>query len=165
MNSPEAIAFLLFSSGVANAAEFPADFAYRWHATRVAIEAAGLFWIGAELAILAVVMAARRHVEQPELPERFSLRPGCNHLAAGIAFAVLAAACLGRHIWITPLPDLIGVAPVDGLESAYLFRAHVHLALWSAFIAVWVILECAIVYQGVRAYAALSRRLRPLRDA
>jgi hypothetical protein len=121
------------------------------------LESAGLFWIGAELAILFAMIAARRHVEARPLPPRLELGHGEKRRARAwcFAFLVLAAIVLGRHAVhaLTPIPQ--DVSPL------LIGRARVHLAVWSGFVTAWVVLEVAIVYQGLRGYLALKALIGP----
>jgi hypothetical protein len=113
------------------------------------VESAGLFWIGAELAILFIVLAGRRHVDSKPLPAGFSLTATEIRRAIfwGIAFAILSAIVLGRYAASREID-------VQNLSA----RVHVHLVVWAAFVTTWVILETLIVFHGWRGY----RRLRVL---
>ena len=130
---------------------------YSQIARTAGLESAGLFWIGAELAILFVMMAARRHVQTRPLPPRLELRHGDKRLARAWCFAFLffAAIVLGRHVVnaLAPLPQDATTLLID--------RVRVHLAVWSGFITAWVVLEVAIVYQGLRGYLALKALIGP----
>jgi len=121
------------------------------------LESAGLFWIGAELAILFMMMAARRHVQTRPLPPRLELRYSEKRRARTWAycFLLLAVIFLGRHLInaLTPIPQ--DVSPL------LIGRVRVHLAVWSGFITAWVVLEVAIVYQGLRGYLALKALIGP----
>ncbi|HUW62391.1 MAG TPA: hypothetical protein VMZ06_15405 [Candidatus Bathyarchaeia archaeon] len=122
------------------------------------LESAGLFWIGAELAILFMMIAARRHIQARPLPPRLELQDNEKRRARAwcFAFLVLAAIVLGRHV-------VNALAPLPQNATALLIgRVRVHLAVWSGFITAWVALELAIVYQGLRGYLALKALLRPV---
>ena len=129
------------------------------------IEASGVFWIAAEVAILFCMTAAVRIFAMRPLPSGIALteaeRRRALCWAAGIA--ALAAAVFGRHLFVSPLPDAYGAIAAAGqdvrvlVEQAYALRAHIHVAIWCAFITAWVLLEIAIVVQGIRAYKGLKR--------
>lgn len=121
------------------------------------IELAGLFWIAAELIILYCVIAARRFLQ--ELPSNAPFRwpiPLGKFLTT--LFLLIAIFTLGRHFFITPLPDAIkaGFTP-ESIRIAYLLRAHIHLFVWAVFITFWVVLESAIVYFGFQIYQILAK--------
>ena len=122
------------------------------------LESTGLFWMGAELAILFMMMAARRHVQARPLPPRLELQGSEKRRARAwcYGFLFLAAIVLGRHV-------VNALAPIPQDPAPLLIgRARVHLAVWSGFITAWVALELAIVYQGLRGYLALKALLRPV---
>lgn len=116
------------------------------------LESAGLFWIGAELAILFMMMAARRYVQALPLFPHFELRNDEKRRARAwcYGFLFVAAIVLGRHAVATfaPLPQDAGPLLIS--------RMRVHLGVWSGFVTAWVGLEVAIVYQGLRGYLALK---------
>ena len=121
------------------------------------LESAGLFWIAAELAILFLMTAARRHLLTRPLPPHLDLQDSEKRRARVwlVAFLFLAAIVLCRHVVyaLAPLPQ--DVSPL------LISRVRVHLAVWTAFITAWVALEVAIVYQGLRAYLALKALIPP----
>ena len=129
------------------------------------IEAAGVFWIGAEVVILFVVTAALRHFNATPLPAIFALTSAEKRRAFWWAggVALLCAATFGRHLFLTPIHTALAAieSPWDGeVEALYFSRAHIHLTIWCLFISAWVALEVAIVFQGVRAFARLRRLVR-----
>lgn len=117
------------------------------------VESAGLFWIAAELLILFMVLAGRRHIATEPLPERFALRADEKRRAiiAAVLFALAAAAVLARHF----APSAVDTGHAAAVLSG---RAHVHMAIWASFVTIWVLLETLIVYHGWQGY----RRLRDL---
>ena len=127
------------------------------------VEAAGLFWILAELVILYGVAIGRRHLDTEPLPERVTLTARERWLAVCgfLGFALVCVAVFGRHLLLPPayacveIPDLPAAQLTELLRS----RTDVHLALWAGFVTVWVLLESIIVYQGWRAYRSLRARL------
>lgn len=128
------------------------------------IEAAGVFWIAAEVAILFCMTAAARIFATRPLPSRVSLTRAERRRALRWALAMvgLVAAVFGRHIFIAPLPEAFSAIAAAGdnvqalAEQAYYTRTHIHVALWCGFITAWVLLEIAIVVQGIRAYKQLK---------
>lgn len=132
----------------------------------IGAEAAGIFWLGAELAILLAVLAARAYlrgpVDAPLFPpsqrRRFAVWLG-GLLAVG-------AVLLARHlVWRAPHRTAAMTewtvhgdpARVDLAYHAFLTSHHV---VWLVFVAGWVILEALIVWHGLFLYCALMRRLR-----
>ncbi len=142
-------------------AEISGPIAYAWTQYRayVAIEAAGIFWLAAETAILFFVIAARRHLA---LQAPLALRAlGVRAAVFGGSVMLLPVCLVFRHILLTPLPRALAQGGVSA-EAAYALasqRANEHLLVWSAFILGWVVLEVLIVYQGWRVLAALRARL------
>ncbi|MDP7638487.1 MAG: hypothetical protein QGG73_02055 [Candidatus Hydrogenedentes bacterium] len=129
------------------------------------IEAAGVFWIGAEVVILFAVTAALRHFSSTPLPPAFALTPAEKRRAFWWAggVALLCAATFGRHLVLMPIHTALAAIepPLNGkVDAIYFSRAHIHLTVWCSFIAAWVVLEAAIVFQGVRAFARLRRLVR-----
>ena len=133
---------------------------------RLLYETAGLFWLAAELAILFSVVAARA-----ELAARLDGGPPPRKLTRRAVFWTLAffagAALLQYRHWVwPPVYVLLERGALDtnaAAREAYAFRVHTHLALWSAFVAGWVLLEVLIVYHGWRAYRLLRMVLaRPV---
>jgi len=120
-----------------------------------ALEGVGLFWLGAELAILFFMLAARRHIQSRPLPHSFSLNQNERRRALiwMFCFAGFAAAVLARHVIHALSPP-----PSDTLPLV-VHRARVHMTVWSGFVTGWVALELAIVYQGYRGYTALKKLL------
>lgn len=124
------------------------------------IEAVGVFWIVAEVAILYCMTAAVRLFATRPFPARISLTRAERRRALRWALTMmgLVAAVFGRHIFIAPLPEAFSAIAAAGdnvqtlVEQAYYTRTHIHVALWCAFITAWVLLEIAIVIQGIRAY-------------
>ncbi len=124
------------------------------------LEAVGLFWIVAEVAILYCMIAAVRLFATRPFPARISLTQAERRRALRWALAMvgLVAAVFGRHIFIAPLPEAFSAIAAAGdnvqalAEQAYYTRTHIHVALWCGFITAWVLLEIAIVVQGIRAY-------------
>lgn len=144
-----------------DAALYARAFFYR----QVFIEAAGLFWIAAELAILFGVLLARRHLARSPAAPRLHLESREWRLAAAWAgvFALFTFAVLARHAWLPQAHTLIenGGAATAGAVARLLHRRHVeHLVLWSVFVAAWVGLEALIVYHGWRAYRLVRGLLR-----
>ncbi len=127
------------------------------------IEAAGVFWIAAEVAILFCMTVAVRIFAARPLPSRISLTRSDRKRAVlwGLALGLLAASIFGRHLLIAPLPDAFSAIVMAGtdvqarVEQAYNARTHIHIALWCSFITAWVLLEIAIVVQGIRSYRSL----------
>ncbi len=110
------------------------------------VESAGLFWIGAELAILFLVLAGRRHVDSVPLPTRFVLTVTELRRAIcwSVAFTILSAIVLGRYAVSREID-------VQTLSD----RVHTHLVVWAAFVTTWVLLETLIVYHGWHGYRRL----------
>jgi len=114
-----------------------------------------------------MTVAVRIFATRP-LPARISLtqRERKRAVLCGLALGALAASVFGRHLFIAPLPEAfstIVMAETDvqaRVEQAYNARTHIHIALWCSFIFAWVLLEIAIVIQGIRSY----RHLRELTE-
>jgi hypothetical protein len=126
-------------------------------------ESAGVFWIAAEVAILFFMGVAARILEVRPLPQAISLTRTEVRRAwrAGALILVLAAFVFGRHLLWLPLPaafEAIALSGHDVLGQArnvVLARAHTHAALWCTLITAWMVLEIAIVIQGVRVFGRL----------
>jgi hypothetical protein len=168
------IAFVLFCLGCTVASAAPVfDRARAEFRREVAIETFGLFWIGAELAILFCMGVAVRVFAERPVPLRLALKTDERRRAVlwTVGFAGLVIAVYVRHAFLPPLPVVLqsiaatSEAVVQDARDAYLARANLHTALWCAFIAGWVVLEIAIVVQGIRAYRRLARVIEETRHA
>ncbi len=139
------------------------DWAWTQFRREVLVETAGLFWLGAEAAILLGMTLAVRILGERPLPATIQLTAlewrYVRLTAAGLL--VIAAFVYSRHLVLPPLPwafTSIGRAGGDlfgGAEAAYYVRAHLHIALWCGFVVAWMALEAAIVAQGLRAFYRL----------
>jgi hypothetical protein len=137
------------------------------HQQRMLIEGAGLFWILAELLILYAVLVGRRCIETRPLPGVLALTSRERHRAMvwALIFVGAASALFVRHFVGVPIHASIeavaqGTLPLNMLGRTYTARTHTHMTLWAVFVALWVALECVIVYHGWRAYRALREVLR-----
>lgn len=127
----------------------------------------GLFWIGAEIAILFCILAARRIFETHPLPSTITLnaRERRRAIVWCGAFAVLAVLVLGRYFALPTLAEsyefLSGTYSEAraAAENLYYTHTHRHVAVWCAFITAWVVLEIVIVIQGIAAYRALRETI------
>jgi len=147
------VMYFLLQIGLFAAGDVPAPVLAYLHARqRVAfvVESAGLFWIGAELLILFMVVAGRRHISTEPLPERFVLQINEKRRAiiAAVVFTLTAAAVLARHFapW---------TVDADAAAEVLSDRMHAHMLVWASFVTVWVLLETLIVYHGWRGYCRL----------
>jgi hypothetical protein len=122
------------------------------------IEGAGVFWLAAELGILVLVRAGRRHLETVPLPATFRLtqRDAPILVFALASTLLLAGLFLSRHVFVEAPTDL----PIAELASAAAQAERAHLAVWSAFVVGWVVLEALIVYHGWRGYRRLVALVR-----
>ncbi len=150
-----------YNARVSDAADAIA-YAYAEYRRTMVIECAGLFWIFAELVILFYVIAARRFVETAPMPASWKAarREHRRAVVWTALFALVSVVVLGRH-WVRPplyVQLASGLQPSEILP-AYTSRAHNHLALWSVFVTLWVLLEAAIVYHGWRGCRHLRRVL------
>jgi hypothetical protein len=114
------------------------------------IEAAGLFWLGAEWLILWLVIHGRVYLASGNMPATR------NMVSSGglwlFIFILLCVCSRGGS------PD---AAPLDAAATE-LAR---HLGVWACFTVGWVLLEATIVYHGWRAYRTLRTRLKePMRE-
>lgn len=134
--------------------------------TEILLESAYLFYMAAELLILFLVTKARGYFQSTPLEGRLSLTRSDKHmlLAGTIVVVAIGAALFGRHIFITPMPDVLqNIAAIETrrvpqfLRDAYALRAHIHLGVFFFFLVTWVVLEIAIVAQGVRAYRQMRK--------
>jgi len=131
------------------------------------IELAGLFWLAAEGAILAVVLAARRHVQEMPHASRLRIdRADIRRIAGGAAAIglllgiVLAHNAIGNpHSVFQTMSLPLGTEEEALLQGLWLRQAILHHLMWVTFCTGWVLLEAAIVYHGCRTYGALRRLL------
>ncbi len=135
------------------------------HAREILIESVGLFWILAELIILFFVIAGRDHLENRPASPKFQWSPRWTCRAAMMTafFLALCAAVYGRGwLWLPVHAQIVeaaeGTVDIQQVQAAFAASCRRHLAVWAAFVAVWVILEILIVCHGWRAY----RKLRTL---
>ncbi len=133
------------------------------------VEAAGLFWIAAELGILYLVLLARFHVEHRPSEPVPCLSPAFRRrLWRWIAGFLLLCVLIGARFYFYPLRDALEAAlqtsaHPDAIAALYARWAYTHALVWCAFITIWVILEAAIVYHGRHVYLGLRRALSPVR--
>jgi hypothetical protein len=123
-------------------------------------EGAGLFWLGAEMLILAAVAIGRRRMQQgPPFADPFRPAEWRVLLAVCALFLLLCTVVLSRHFLLPQAADLLQAGAAD--EAAALYRARLlqHLALWAIFVVGWVVLEAIIVFEGWRGYRHLRRWL------
>jgi len=136
------------------------------HFRHAAIETAGLFWAAVELLILYAVLVARRYLGEHPLPAALALTRTERRRAWvwACVFACVSALLYARHTVLTPVHRLLESAETGvtlaSVSSAYGERVHEHLAIWAAFITLWVVLEILIVYHGWRAFCLLRARIR-----
>ena len=129
----------------------------------VLVESAGVFWIAAEIAILFFLGVAARIFGVRPLPQAIGLTRTEVRRAwgAGALVLALAAFVFGRHLVWPPLPSAFEAIAASGgdvlgrARDAYIARAHAHAALWCSLITAWIVLEIAIVIQGVRVFGRL----------
>lgn len=123
------------------------------------IEGAGVFWLAAELAILVLVRAGRRHLETIPLPTGFRIT------RQELPLILLSIVALSGLLVLFALRHGTNTLPLDQPIEALAARAahaeRVHLAIWSGFVVGWVVLEALIVYHGWRGYQQLRRLLQP----
>ena len=130
--------------------EASAEFAAWAETTRwrhLAVEAAGVFWIAAELFILALVCWGREHLAAS--PGRAKLRLSAQarwrfRAAAGVTLVL--AIFVARRVFVVIEPN----------AEAIVRDELAHLAVWALFVTAWVGLEAAIVYHGYRGYRLLG---------
>jgi hypothetical protein len=127
------------------------------------IELCGAFWVAAEMLILFFMLEARRHLGRNPVPavpiwDRLATRRALFYFS--FLAAVLAFVICRPFIWL-PLHDVLRNGPLSVQTAAvYDFLAvQRHLAVWAAFVTLWVLLESTIVYQGYRCYQLLRSRL------
>ncbi len=133
------------------------------------IEGMGVFWLGAEMAILFLVCEGRRYLERPSPWTERLPGPGAGRRAVlwGAGFAGLLVFIGWRHFVQAGTCDLIQQGafgdPVDleALQRAVRAQNHRHLFIWWCFVNLWVLFEAWIVVEGIRGY----RRLREILGA
>lgn len=131
----------------------------------VYIELAGILWLMAEAMILVIILAGARHVRLHPLPERLRIdKPERRILLCLLAIlALIAIFSPGRHWYLESFPAAMERlsnqpgAPAADVEEAYRNAAATHLAVWSAFVLGWVLLEIAIVWNGIRLFHGVRR--------
>jgi hypothetical protein len=130
---------------------------------QIAVEFAGVFWLAAEIFILLLLRAGRRHVAAVPLPRVFSFTRSerRSFVALLIGAVTLFAFAPGRYFVSEPWPDRLMAASPMEIAEIYHAVTHPHLALWTAFVLGWVALEIVIVWNGI----ALYRRIRNMLHA
>lgn len=129
-------------------------------------ECAGLFWIGAELAILYLLLVVRRHLEQnPAARLTFTTRERSRARLWFLAWILFALTPFGRLITVPGhcLYAFLIHHDARALPPALYIRVlHYHLGLWALFVTVWVVLEALIAFHSVCGYRQLRRIVRPV---
>lgn len=133
------------------------DMLYDQFRTHGLIEAAGLFWLLAEVLILFAMTVADNHLrlggrEAFQWEQRYTRR-----LILWLAlFSLLSLCVAGRHgLW----PPAYTYEDTEVALRIGRHREQIHLVVWAIFVAGWVALEAAIVAYGVRAYGQLRKLL------
>lgn len=133
---------------------------------QLGIETACLFWTAAEIAILFAVTVLGRVLRSTPLSARLVLTRTERRAALALALFVVAIAAVtySRHLVSLPLPLAIEEAMETdpntvstAVHDLVIDRTLTHYGFWGAFLFAWVVLEGAIVMQGIRAYYALDR--------
>jgi hypothetical protein len=130
-------------------------------------ESAGIFWLWAEILILYAVCTARRGLRSGDLSGVQHLVPLLSGRIRWILAMLLIAsmALLARHAfflqWLRTNARDAAASGQDVLLPGLARLDQQHILLWSAFVVMWVFLECAIVWQGWRVYCVMRAQLRP----
>lgn len=132
------------------------------------VEAAGVFWILAEAAILLAVLHARKDLTKSMAYMNIS-RPLAKRIGVWILLLGLILCCFRILGLFMTLPTYVHTDMSTGhaqLQGAYWFGLHHHYALWALFVTMWVALEILITYHGSllaeSGFSALGRP--PVRD-
>jgi len=117
----------------------------RWR--HLAVESAGVFWIAAELFILALVCWGREHLGKAPTRTRLTFSAAVRwRFRAALGVTLVLVIVVARRAFVVAEPNVEAIVR-DELA---------HLALWALFVTAWVVLEAAIVYQGYRGYRLLG---------
>ncbi|MBI4558316.1 MAG: hypothetical protein HY706_12110 [Candidatus Hydrogenedentes bacterium] len=117
------------------------------------VEAAGVFWLAAELTILFLILVARRYTLSLPLPERLTLTQHekrrahiwCTAILAFTGLLVARYPLLG--LWADPAGSLMQAGlPASRPQTTVIFQSH--LLVWVVLITSWLALEILIVYNG-----------------
>lgn len=134
------------------------------HVEYLIIESAGLFWLGAELAILYAMLFARRYVVAIPVPEALALsrRDWQRAIVWSAAFVTLCLVVLLRHNVLPSAHVRIqqsgSACAIEDVVRVFTQRNREHLAVWALFVTGWVVLEGLIVYHGWRVYRVIRVR-------
>lgn len=134
------------------------------HVEHVIVESAGLFWLGAELAILYAMLIARRQVFSSPAPSVLALSRKERRRAAGwgVAFGLFCLVVLLRHAVLPAAYALVhqvgNACTTEDIVRVFTQRNREHLVVWASFVTGWVALESAIVYQGWRIFRTIRER-------
>lgn len=134
-----------------------ADFLRSAQRDHLLYETAGVFWLWAEVVILFAMREARATLAGGHPSHwlgRFSLWMA--------ACALLLTPLLLRHFLPGPLALVESGAESHAIAGAYTTQVLTHLAVWSIFVVAWVLLESAIVLEGMRAYRHFNGRCKGL---
>lgn len=129
-------------------------------------ECAGLFWIWAEVLILYAVWMAQKTIRTRDISHMRRLRL----LIAGpmrwvlVTLLLASIAVLSRHYfhinWLRQNARDSAISRSEELLPALARVEQQHILLWSGFVVLWVLLECAIVWQGWRVYRTMQKQLQ-----
>lgn len=121
----------------------------------------GVIWVGAELVILYLVLLAQRVTA--ELPRAGRLELGAEERARAwrwsLAWFGLVGVTFGRHLILPPLASVLPTATDATVGAEYLLRAQVNTGVWLFYILIWVLLEPAIVWYGIRVFAKFRNQI------
>lgn len=127
------------------------------------VETAGAFWLAAEALILYGLLILHKRLHLSPFPNnlRLTRKERKTGLALGVSFLAAVTLLLLRA---QLFPDYFETSKIPGEPNqsgpgTELFEQSVHLAIWSTFITLWVVLEMAIVAVGIASYKQMRRSL------
>lgn len=124
----------------------------------LAAEAAGVFWVLAEVAIFFVLIRLREFTDS-RFHAQTSLIKWFVLTCAGILVIFLTTQL--RYLLFPPIhtyADPTTAAPMV-LYSHTLTLRQLQVVIWAGYVTAWVLLEAAIVYQGVKVYRSFIHAL------
>ena len=129
------------------------------------IEFAGVFWLAAELVLLAAVDTARRHLNKsPLTPHLVFDKHVSEKILATLTITVFLYAYAYVHgkNWSVIREGIAANLTPDVIAQMYHRAILSHLTVWAVFVTGWVLLEVLIVIEGILVFRRLKQILPKL---
>lgn len=135
------------------------------HSRQLTIEFVGVFWLVAEIILLAAVDTARRHLNKsPLTPHLVFDKHVSEKILATLTITVFLYAYMYVHgkNWSVIREGIAANLTPDVIAQMYHRAILSHLTIWAVFVTGWVLLEVLIVIEGILVFRRLKQILPKL---